>query len=90
MICVDSLVYKWMKNKNPNFQIDYINELSKIKYILDFSVKSFEIYVNFEKGKIYEICLINMMKKEKILLSIQQKKIVLNYLLMICQFLKKK
>ncbi len=44
-----------MKNKNPNFQIDYIHELSKIKYILDFSVKSFEIYENFEEGKIYEI-----------------------------------
>ena len=65
LICIDSLVYKWMKNKNPNFQIDYINELSKIKCILDFFVKSFEIYENFEEGKIYEICLINMMKKGK-------------------------
>ena len=42
-----------MKNKNPNFQIDYINELSKIKCILDFFVKSFEIYENFEEGNVY-------------------------------------
>jgi hypothetical protein len=75
LICIDSLVYKWMKNKNPNYQIDYINELSKIKYILDFFVKSFEIYENFEEGKIYEICLINILKKGKnfIINSIEKK-----------------
>ena len=65
IICVDSLVYKWMKDKNPNYNYEYVNQLSKIKCVLDFSVRSLEVFENFEEGKIYDICLLNMIKKGK-------------------------
>ena len=65
IICVDSLVYKWMKDKDPNYNYEYVNELSKIKCVLDFSVRSLEVFENFEEGKIYDICLLNMIKKGK-------------------------
>ena len=74
IICVDSLVYKWMKDKNPNYNYEYVNELSKIKCILDFSVRSLEVFENFEEGKIYDICLLNMIKKGKNFIPISTEK----------------
>ena len=32
---------------------------------MDFSVRSLEVFENFEEGKIYDICLLNMIKKGK-------------------------